>query len=114
MPELTVEAPPRRIPRYQLETGLSRLTPAERAARGKTARAVAPRTSHAVFEPATDRPDPIALLEEQAASRVPELVPVRWGRMLVSPFSYYRGGGPSDGQRPGHHAGFRAGGAGVR
>ena len=91
MPELTVEAPPRRIPRYQLETGLSRLTPAERAARGKTARAVAPRTSHAVFEPATDRPDPIALLEEQAASRVPELVPVRWGRMLVSPFSYYRG-----------------------
>ena len=63
MPELTVEAPPRRIPRYQLETGLSRLTPAERAARGKTARAVAPRTSHAVFEPATDRPDPIALLE---------------------------------------------------
>src|SRR6516165_8913459 len=91
MPELTVEAPPRRIPRYQLETGLSRLTPAERAARGKAARAVAPRTSHAVFEPATDRPDPIALLEEQAASRVPELVPVRWGRMLVSPFSYYRG-----------------------
>ena len=50
-----------------------------------------PRTSHAEFEPAPDRPDPVALLEEQAATRVPELVPVRWGRMLVSPFTYYRG-----------------------
>ncbi|MFY9864826.1 MAG: DUF2252 domain-containing protein [Trebonia sp.] len=37
------------------------------------------------------RPDPIALLEEQAKARVPELVPVRWGRMMVSPFTYYRG-----------------------
>ena len=50
-----------------------------------------PRDSHAVFDPPADRPDPIALLEEQAKSRVPELVPVRWGRMMVSPFTYYRG-----------------------
>jgi uncharacterized protein (DUF2252 family) len=70
---------------------VGRLTPAERAARGKAARAAVPRTSHAAFEPGPDRPDPIALLEEQAATRVPELVPVRWGRMLVSPFTYYRG-----------------------
>jgi uncharacterized protein (DUF2252 family) len=91
MPGSTTEAPPRRAPRYQLDAGLVRLTPAERAARGKAARAAVPRTSHAVFEPAPDRPDPIALLEEQAATRVPELVPVRWGRMLVSPFTYYRG-----------------------
>src|SRR5690348_7073584 len=84
-------APPRRTPRYQLDTGLVRLTTAERAARGKAARAAVPRTSHAVFEPAADRPDPVALLEEQAATRVPELVPIRWGRMLVSPFTYYRG-----------------------
>jgi len=84
-------APPRRVPRYQLETGLHRLTTAERAARGKAARSAVPRTSHAVFEPAAGRPDPVALLEEQAATRVPELVPVRWGRMLVSPFSFYRG-----------------------
>jgi uncharacterized protein (DUF2252 family) len=77
--------------RYQLDTGLVRLTTAERAARGKTARALVPRTSHAVFEPAPDRPDPVSLLEEQAATRVPELVPIRWGRMLVSPFTYYRG-----------------------
>ena len=91
MPESTAEAPPRRTVRYQLDTGLVRLTAAERAARGKAARAAVPRTSHAVFEPAPDRPDPVALLEEQAATRVPELVPIRWGRMLVSPFTYYRG-----------------------
>ena len=91
MPELTAEAPPRRAPRYQLETSLGRLTPAESAARGKAARAAVPRSSHAVFDPGPDRPDPIALLAEQAATRVPELVPVRWGRMLVSPFTYYRG-----------------------
>ena len=60
-------------------------------ARGKAARAEVPRDSHAVFDPPSDRADPIALLEEQARSRVPELVPVRWGRMLVSPFTYYRG-----------------------
>jgi uncharacterized protein (DUF2252 family) len=91
MPESTTAAPPWRTLRYQLDTGLVRLTTAERAARGKAARASVPRTSHAVFEPAPDRPDPVALLEEQAATRVPELVPIRWGRMLVSPFSYYRG-----------------------
>jgi uncharacterized protein (DUF2252 family) len=50
-----------------------------------------PRESHAEFDPPSDRPDPIALLEEQAKTRVPELVPVRWGRMMVSPFTYYRG-----------------------
>jgi len=44
-----------------------------------------------VFDPPSDRPDPIGLLEQQARSRVPELVPVRWGRMLVSPFTFYRG-----------------------
>jgi uncharacterized protein (DUF2252 family) len=85
------EAPPRRSLRYQLDTGLVRLTAEERAVRGKAARAEVPRTSHAVFEPAPDRPDPVALLEEQAVTRVPELVPVRWGRMLVSPFTYFRG-----------------------
>jgi uncharacterized protein (DUF2252 family) len=77
--------------RYQLDSDLSRLTPAERAARGKAARTQAPRDSHAAFDPPKDRPDPIALLAEQARTRVPELVPVRWGRMMVSPFTYYRG-----------------------
>ena len=91
MSQLMAEAPARRTPRYQLDTAPGRLTPAERAARGKAARAEVPRTSHAVFDPPPDRPDPIALLEEQARSRVPELVPVRYGRMMVSPFTYYRG-----------------------
>jgi uncharacterized protein (DUF2252 family) len=67
------------------------LTPAERAARGRAARTEVPRSSHAEFQAADRRPDPIALLEEQAASRVPELVPIRYGRMLVSPFTFYRG-----------------------
>jgi uncharacterized protein (DUF2252 family) len=67
------------------------LTIAERVARGKAARAEVPRSSHAVFEPASKRPDPIELLERQAKSRVPELVPIRYGRMLVSPFTFYRG-----------------------
>jgi uncharacterized protein (DUF2252 family) len=77
--------------RYQLDTGLGHLIRAERAVRGKAARAEVPLESHAAFDPPPDRPDPIALLEEQAATRVPELVPVRYGRMMVSPFSYYRG-----------------------
>jgi uncharacterized protein (DUF2252 family) len=67
-----------------------RLSPAERAARGKALRAGVPRESHAEFTPAADR-NPIALLQEQGRSRVPQLIPVRYGRMLVSPFSYYRG-----------------------
>src|SRR5437899_122457 len=91
MPGPTAEAPARAVGRYQLDTEVGRLTPAERAARGKGARAQVPRDSHAVFDPPADRPDPIALLEQQATTRVPELVPVRWGRMMVSPFTYYRG-----------------------
>jgi uncharacterized protein (DUF2252 family) len=59
--------------------------------RGKAARAEVPLESHARFDPPGDRPDPISLLEQQAEKRVPELVPVRYGRMMVSPFSYYRG-----------------------
>jgi hypothetical protein len=63
----------------------------ERQARGLAARKQAPRSSHGRWEPAADRPDPVALLEAQAVTRVPELVPVRYGRMLVSPFTFYRG-----------------------
>ena len=91
MAELRAAAPPRRVLRYQLDTAPGRLTPEASAAKGKAARTAAPRFSHAAFHPGADRPDPVALLEEQAKTRVPELVPVRWGRMLVSPFTYYRG-----------------------
>jgi uncharacterized protein (DUF2252 family) len=85
------EAPPRRVLKYQLETTLCQLNPTERAARGKMARGEVPRASHAEFDPGPDRPDPVSLLEEQAKTRLPELVPVRYGRMMVSPFTYYRG-----------------------
>ena len=67
------------------------MTVAERVARGKAARAEVPRSRHASFEPSPNRPDPLELLERQAATRVPELVPIRYGRMLVSPFTFYRG-----------------------
>jgi len=68
------------------------LTADERVARGRTARQKAPRPSHGQWQPAPDRPDPVTLLEQQAASRVPDLVPIRYGRMLASPFTFYRGG----------------------
>jgi uncharacterized protein (DUF2252 family) len=67
------------------------LTSRERVELGKAARTVAPRATQDVWERPSDRQDPVALLEEQAASRVPELIPIRYGRMLVSPFTFYRG-----------------------
>src|SRR5690242_13817362 len=67
------------------------LTKAEHIARGKAARAEVPRSSHATFDPPATRSDPVDLLERQAKTRVPELVPIRYGRMLVSPFTFYRG-----------------------
>ena len=76
---------------YQLESGLGHLSQEERVARGKTARDRVPRESHAGFQRPDGAPDPVDLLIEQSASRVPGLVPVRYGRMMVSPFSYFRG-----------------------
>ncbi|MFD7702659.1 DUF2252 domain-containing protein [Streptomyces caelestis] len=67
------------------------LSPAERAAYGKEARGRAPRSSHGRFEAVRDRPDPVDVIERQSATRLPELVPVRYGRMLESPFRFYRG-----------------------
>ena len=67
------------------------LSVSERVARGKAARSEVPRSSHAAFEPSPTRADPVELLERQARTRVPELVPIRYGRMLVSPFTFYRG-----------------------
>jgi uncharacterized protein (DUF2252 family) len=64
---------------------------AERIERGKAARAEVPRSSQAEFKPSSRRGDPVKLLERQAKTRVPELVPIRYGRMLVSPFTFYRG-----------------------
>jgi uncharacterized protein (DUF2252 family) len=77
--------------RFQLEPGSVQMTPAERAERGRAARRAVPRESHADFSPGPGRPDPVGLLEQQATSRIGELVPLRYGRMAESPFSYYRG-----------------------
>jgi uncharacterized protein (DUF2252 family) len=74
-----------------LEAPRQRMTPAERRVRGKAARAEVPRESHAEWQPPANRPDPVALLESQGAARVPDLVPVRYGRMMETPFTYYRG-----------------------
>ncbi|MET9504093.1 DUF2252 domain-containing protein [Streptomyces sp. NPDC006622] len=68
-----------------------RTTPEERAALGKEARRRSPRSDHAVYKPSPDRPDPLSILEAQSAARVPELVPIRYGRMTESPFRFYRG-----------------------
>ena len=67
------------------------LTPDEWRRRGREQRRLAPRSSHAQWEPPADRPDPVAILEEQARTRVPDLVPIRYGRMVASPFAYFRG-----------------------
>ena len=77
--------------RYEHGKVVPHLTVEERVARGKAARREVPRSSHAGFTPGAYRPDPVALLEQQAVTRVPELVPIRYGRMLVSPFTFYRG-----------------------
>lgn len=67
------------------------LDAADRAELGKAARGKVPRSRHGEWAPAADRPDPIELLEQQASTRVPELVPIRYGLMLVSPFTFFRG-----------------------
>jgi uncharacterized protein (DUF2252 family) len=67
------------------------LTPDEWRSRGRERRELAPRASHAQWEPPPDRPDPVTILEEQARTRVPELVPIRYGRMVTSQFAYFRG-----------------------
>ena len=66
-------------------------TPEERAALGKEARQRSPRSGHAEYTPFPERADPLAILEAQSATRVPELVPIRYSRMTESPFRFYRG-----------------------
>src|SRR5256886_1615299 len=64
---------------------------AERRTLGKELRKQVSPSAHAGWKPAADRPDPVALLEDQNATREPDLVPVRHGRMMASPFTFYRG-----------------------
>jgi len=92
------------------EQGVAHITPAERVARGKAVRGELPRSSHAGWKPAPGRADPVELLEDQAKNRLPELGPIRYGRMLVSPFTFFRGAAYlmaadlADGPRSGLHA----------
>src|SRR4029078_1243275 len=87
-----------------------RFTPAERSAGGRAPRAELPRSAHADWQPGSMRRDPVALLEEQAQKRLPELGPGREGRMLESPCTFFRGGAYlmaadlADGPRTGLHA----------
>ena len=78
-------------PRFQLDTAIKSLTPAERAERGRRIRSDVPRSSHANFDASARERDPMDLLIEQSASRLADLVPIRYGRMLASPFAYFRG-----------------------
>jgi len=70
---------------------VSHPTVEERVAKGKTARAALPRARHGEWTPSQRILQPLELLAEQARTRVPELVPIRYGRMAASPFAYYRG-----------------------
>ncbi len=70
---------------------IARLSPEGRRAKGEQARQKTPLSSHSGWCPATDRPDPVALLEAQDLTREPDLVPIRHGRMMISPFTFYRG-----------------------
>ncbi|WP_329312635.1 DUF2252 domain-containing protein [Streptomyces sp. NBC_01278] len=74
-----------------VENGTRWLSAEERAERGRAARRRTPRSAHGEFEPPAPRQDPVDVLEGQAAGRVPELVPIRYGRMSESPFRFYRG-----------------------
>jgi uncharacterized protein (DUF2252 family) len=104
---LDERAPGERLSRAKV---VQHFTPAERAARGKAARGELPRSAHATWEPGPRRRDPIDLLQEQAETRLPELAPIRYGRMLASPFSFFRGSAYlmaadlADGPRTGLHA----------
>ncbi len=71
--------------------GQATLQPGESAERGRAARGAAPRSSHGDWRAAPDRRDPIGILQAQAATRIPELIPIRYGRMSLSPFTFYRG-----------------------
>lgn len=70
--------------------GGPRLSAEDRAVNGRTARAASPRSAHGDFEPSADRLDPMDVIERQSATRLQELVPIRYGRMSESPFRFYR------------------------
>ena len=87
---LGADGPPHPDPRAG-SSAVATLESGESAERGRAARKEVPRSAHGDWAPTSDRPDPVALLHHQTVSRVSELVPIRYGRMLISPFTFFRG-----------------------
>ena len=81
----------RKISNEKLMAFPSRPSRVELYAGGEALRAKCPRSSHAVWKPPKDRIDPLSLIKESNKGRLPELVPIRHGRMMKSPFTFYRG-----------------------
>jgi uncharacterized protein (DUF2252 family) len=91
-PQTTARKPqPSHRPRAPATPRRSKLESGESAERGAAARAAVPRPAHGEWAPAANRPDPVAVLQTQAKTRLQDLVPIRYGRMLISPFTFYRG-----------------------
>ena len=115
--DMIITADELRIAAEQAEQRILRPGPVQRPERldaGKALRQTVPRAWHTAWEPGPDRRDPIAILEEQAETRLPDLIPIRHGRMASSPFAFFRGRGRGDGGRPRHHPEHRHPGAGLR
>ena len=89
------------------------VSPDVRVAAGKALRDRIPREQHGRWNEAKERDNPIDLLHKSDAGRMKELIAIRYGRMLQSPFAFYRGGRRCDGRRPGANANHRINGAGV-
>jgi uncharacterized protein (DUF2252 family) len=85
-PAETADGPVKRSPAFQTHP-----TRAELAAMGKALRDQCPRTAHAAWKAPTNRPDPLDLLVESSKGRIPQLIPIRYGRMMHTPFTFYRG-----------------------
>ena len=86
----------------------------ERLVAGRVLRDSFPRKSHGKWELSPKRRDPITVLEESNRDRLPELIPIRYGRMLRSPFTFLRGSAGADGLRPGRYPEYQDSGAGLR
>lgn len=86
-----IEMPQSHQPINKIPAAQAHRSRAELAAKGKALRDKCPRSAHAEWKPPHDRPDPVRLIEESDQGRIPELVPIRHGRMMQSPFTFYRG-----------------------
>ena len=91
-------------------SAVDHLTVEQRVAKGHAARVEAPRSAHAELKPPEDR-DPVGILVAQGVSRVQDLLPIRYGRMLASPFAFYRGAAAimANDLAPGPSSGLRVG-----